>query len=229
MNPMRGRVGVALSLWRRGIYDPFVLLNALELRRLLIGLPAVLDVGCGNASPLQDLQPAEAVGLDGYAPSLEAAKAAHTHSRFVLGDIRHLPEHFKTGEFDACIALDVIEHLPKEDGLKLIRDMESVARGRIIFLTPNGFLPQKHQTLDDLQEHLSGWSAEEMRGLGFTVIGLLGPKSLRGEFHRLKRSPRIFWVLVALVRHFTRTRSHPDEAAAILCYRDVDPGRPPRA
>ena len=201
--------------------DPFMLLNVLEFRSLLEGCESVLDVGCGNASPIQYLGIPNATGIDGYQPAIDAATAASTHSNFRLGDIRDLPSVFPKKSFDACIALDVIEHLPKEDGFTLIRSMEAVAKKRIIFLTPNGFLPQTRQETGDLQEHLSGWSASEMRGLGFKVLGLLGPKSLRGEFHRIKRSPRFFWGLVSLASQLSVTRSNPDNAAAILCWKDL--------
>jgi SAM-dependent methyltransferase len=217
---MRGRLAVALNLWRRGIFDPFVLLNALEIRRCLVGCESVVDVGCGNASPLQDIKPGKAIGIDGYQPSLETARLNGTHTEFILGDIRQLSTLCTPGQYHACIALDVIEHLPKTDGYKLIRDMELIASRRVVFLTPNGFLPQRHRERDDLQEHLSGWTADEMRELGYSAIGLLGPKSLRGEFHQLKRSPKWFWFLVALVWHFVRTRGVPQEAAAILCWKD---------
>lgn len=218
---MRGRVKLISRTISAGLFDPFMLLNILEFRALLSGSESVLDVGCGNASPIQYLGISNSTGIDGYQPAIEAAKAAKTHSKFEMGDIRNLTNVFPKKSFDACIALDVIEHLPKEDGFKLIESMQAVAKKRIIFLTPNGFLPQTRQESGDLQEHLSGWSASEMRQLGFQVVGLLGPKSLRGEFHRIKRSPRWFWGLVSLFNQITVTRSNPENAAAILCWKDL--------
>jgi len=212
---------ICANLVKRGMFDPFMMLNVLEIRTLLSDCPRVLDVGCGLASPLQYLGLEGSVGIDGYEPAIATARKAATHSEFVIGDIRQLPTVFQKKQFDACIALDVIEHLPKEDGFQLIRSMESVAKKRIIFLTPNGFLPQRHQERDDLQEHLSGWEATEMQQLGFSVIGMLGPKSLRGEFHVLKRQPRAFWALYSLFKQLTFTRRHPQSAAAILCYKDL--------
>ena len=212
---------ICTNLAKRGLFDPFMMLNVLEIRSLLAHCPRVLDVGCGLASPLQYLGLEGSVGIDGYEPAIATARKSGTHSDFMIGDIRQLSSVFSAKQFDACIALDVIEHLPKADGFALIRSMESVAKKRIIFLTPNGFLPQRHQERDDLQEHLSGWDASEMQQLGFTVIGMLGPKSLRGEFHVLKRQPRPFWALYSLLRQLTFTRSHPQTAAAILCYKDL--------
>ncbi len=218
---MRSRTAIIRHLWKEGIYDPFVLLNVLELRRLLQGCSHVLDVGCGYLSPLRFLGLEHSVGIDGYAPDLEKAKNRQTHKEFVLGDIRELPQKFKSKQFDACVALDVIEHLPKEDGYKLIESMQAVAKRRIIFLTPNGFLPQRSQERDDLQQHLSGWSADEMAKLGFEVVGMLGPKSYRGEFHRLKKTPRLFWAVMSLIQQLLVTRGNPAGAAAILCSKEL--------
>lgn len=218
---MRGRFSILIQLALQGVKDPFVALNVLELRSLLLGQNRVLDVGCGNASPLQYLGLKSSVGIDGYPPAIEAAKKAGTHSEFRLGDIRELTKVFAPGEFTASVALDVIEHLPKPDGYELIRSMSSVSSRRVIFLTPNGFLPQHRQEKDDLQEHLSGWAADEMKQLGFQVIGMLGPKKLRGEFHRIRRQPRSLWALVSLIQQLTYTRRHPESAAAILCYKDL--------
>ena len=70
----------------------------------------------------------------------------------------NLTDIFARNNSNACVALDVIEHLVKPDGIKLMRDMETIAAKKVIFFTPCGFLPQHHTTNDDLQEHLSGWS-----------------------------------------------------------------------
>jgi len=86
--------------------------------------------------------------------------------------------------------------------------------------TPTGFLPQRHTESDDLHVHLSGWEPEEMRRYGYRVVGVLGPKSLRGEWHHLKRRPKAFWGLISLLGHFTSTRRNPELAAAILCVKE---------
>ena len=192
----------------------------LGIRSALKGCNSVLDVGCGPKSPLQVLGFESLAGIEGYAPAYEAAKSAKTHDELVLGDIRFLEQYFKPSSFDACVALDVIEHLTKEDGLKLMASMEKIASRKTLFFTPNGFLPQRHGDDDDLQLHLSGWEAREMRKQGYRVFGSLGPKILRGEGHQLKYRPRAFWAGTSLVGHFLFTRWLPEYAAAILCVKE---------
>ena len=192
----------------------------LGIRSALEGCKRVLDVGCGSASPMQALGIGHLAGIEGYAPAYESAKSAKTHDELVLGDIRNLEQYFKPGSFDACVALDVIEHLTKEDGLKLMASMEKIAARKTVFFTPNGFLPQRNAENDDLQLHLSGWEAWEMRKHGYRVIGSLGPKILRGEGHQLKYRPRAFWAAMSLAGHCLFTRWLPEYAAAILCVKE---------
>lgn len=208
-----------LTFWRnfRINPDPCQMLVRLELRRAFLDCSSVLDVGCGKNSPLQFYAIKQLVGLEGYGPDAEAAQQMNTHDQIIVGDVRNLPEYFHRNQFDACVALDVIEHLSKPDGLKMLSDMEMLSTKKVIIFTPNGFLPQTHKEHSDLQEHLSGWRAAEMRAQGYKVIGLLGPKSLRGEYHGLKRKPKFFWAFIALLCHLFWTRNHPEKAAAILC------------
>ena len=181
---------------------------------------SVLDVGCGNNSPMAYMDCPETLGLDGYAPSLEEARASGTHNEFLLGDVRRMESLLGGRRFDACVALDVIEHLPKEDGWRMLEQMEKVALQKVIIFTPNGFLPQRSRN-GDLQEHLSGWTADEMRSKGYSVYGALGPKAYRGEYHAIVRRPRSFWAIASLVQQYTRTRNHPEESAAILCVKTL--------
>ena len=102
----------------------------------------------------------------------------------------------------------------------MLDDLERLATRRVVIFTPNGFVPQ-HSHDGDLQEHLSGWTAEEMRGRGYRVYGMFGPRFLRGEYHHIKYRPQAFWVVVALLAHYGRTRRHPETAAAIYCVKEL--------
>ena len=54
-----------------------------ELRRSLRDCQSVLDVGCGNASPLRTLRVAHLVGLEGFEPACQEAQAKATHDEVV--------------------------------------------------------------------------------------------------------------------------------------------------
>ena len=204
--------------------DPAEIVVKLALRKALLGCESVLDVGCGSSSTMRQLGVSHPVGIEGYKPAVDRAKQLNTHDDMILGDVRELGRHFRPGQFDACVAFDVIEHLEKPDGIKLMRDMEKIAAKKVVFFTPCGFLPQRHAANDDLQEHLSGWEPAEMNNYGYTVTGLLGPRKYRGEYHAIKGRPRIFWGVISLLGHFLWTRNRPEKAAAILCVKDLAGG-----
>lgn len=201
--------------------DAGSILVTLALRDMLKDCENVLDVGCGTSPLLRTLGVKKATGFEGYQPDFEEAKRRNTQDEIVYGDAKNLTSHFAPKQFDACIAMDVIEHFTKDAGLKLMKDMESLAKKKVIFFTPNGFLPQRNAANDDLQAHFSGWEVDEMRRFGYDVMGQLGPKTLRGEWHALKRKPAIFWGVVSLVQQVTWVHGQPEKAAAILCAKDM--------
>jgi SAM-dependent methyltransferase len=200
--------------------NPFLFCLVSEIRSALAGCKNVLDVGCGSTSPMRFVVNAHATGLDGYGPALEEARRNRTHNDFVLGDVKRIPDLFPNRRFDACIALDVIEHLEKQDGWLLLDHMERLATRRVVIFTPNGFIPQKSKD-GDLQEHLSGWTAEDLRSRGYRVFGMSGPKSLRGEYHRIRYRPRPLWVVISILCHYSHTRSHAEKSAAIFCVKEL--------
>jgi len=94
-------------LWPELRTNPSLLMLLRELRSTLRGCRTVLDVGCGNTSPLRFLPSLLLTGVDGYAPALEEARKNRTHDEYLLGgDVTHLGALFPDRRFDACVALD---------------------------------------------------------------------------------------------------------------------------
>jgi len=201
---------------------PASLVLVLELKKSLRGCQTVLDLGCGCNSPARFLpQDSKLVGMDGYAPDLEQARRRSTHDELIQGDIREAVGLLGGRRFDACIAMDVIEHLTKEDGWKMLKAMEQIATKRVVIFTPNGFVPQFSND-GDLQQHLSGWEIEEMRNRGYQVLGMHGPRSLRGEKAVLKYRPQAIWGGVSVFCHYAYTRQYPQSAFSIFCLKKMD-------
>lgn len=181
----------------------------------------LLDVGCGDNSPVQFLSDRlQTVGVDLFEPSIEKSKAKDIHSDYVKIDVLEIENYFGKNTFDVVLASDLIEHITKEDGENLISQMENIARDKVIIFTPNGFLPQGEIDKNPWQVHRSGWHAEEMRKKGYTVYGINGHKSLRGEYSRIKYRPKLFWrVLSDFTQLFLKNR--PDTAFQILCVKEL--------
>lgn len=174
-----------------------------RLESTLRNSESILDLGCGYDSPITKLpKKIYTVGMDIYKPTIHESKRKKIHSRYVIDNVLSADEHFKPKSFDSVVALDLIEHLTKKEGLILIKKMENIARKNIIIMTPNGFTDQDAYDKNPYQVHKSGWSANEFNKLGFEVRGMRGLKFLRGDYASLKYRPWIFWGIVATVSEY---------------------------
>lgn len=160
------------------------------------------------------------VGVDLHEPSLKKAKELNTHHSFVKSDVISYLKSAPDSSFDAVMALDLIEHLEKEEGLDLLKEMERVASKKAILFTPNGFVPQSSYDNNPWQVHKSGWGYEEMKEKGYSIIGIAGHKSIRGERALIYRKPRFFWKLLS---HGSQLFTYhlPRYAFALLCVKTL--------
>ena len=193
----------------------------MELGKVVGNVDTLLDVGCGDDSPVQFLSPdIYKVGVDIFEPSIKASKKKNIHSDYVKLNVLAIGDYFEESSFDCAVATDLIEHLNKKDGYELIRQMEKVSRKRIVLFTPNGFLEQGEYNQNPWQIHHSGWTPEEMEEMGFKVYGINGMKNLRGEYSRIKYRPYLFFRLLSDVTQFY-TKNRPEHAFQILCVKDL--------
>jgi len=168
------------------------------LTRELRGCESVLDVGCGSWSPLAKVKKTfYTEGLDIHRSSLEKIKRLKIHDKYRLGDVRKITKLYKPKSFDTVIALDLIEHLSKKEGLRLLGDMEKIARKKVILLTPNGFTKQDPLGGNLHQIHHSGWLSADFQKKGYQVYGMRGLKFIRGECATIRFKPWFFWGLAS--------------------------------
>ena len=109
-------------------YIPFSALNTVW-RKLDKSSKTILDVGCGKGEPMAFINRHgrfKAVGIDIFRPYLVEARRKGVYHDLILGDVRFLP--FKDKSFDAVICMEVLEHLEKEDGEKLLLELERVVK-----------------------------------------------------------------------------------------------------
>lgn len=192
------------------------------LRPEIVGhCETLLDVGCGESSPVRQFtrEVKYSVGVDSHQPSIDRSRAAFIHTDYRCRNILEIGKEFAPRSFDCVIALDVIEHLTKEDGLRLLDAMESIARRRVVIFTPNGFLPQPAEADNPHQLHVSGWTPDAMRARGYRVIGVGGWRPLRGPYALPRRPKFLTERLSLLTERFLETR--PERALQILCVKDV--------
>jgi SAM-dependent methyltransferase len=181
------------------------------LEKELADCKSVLDLGCGPSSPLQYCKNIDySIGVEAFLPYLEESKRKKIHSEYSDRRIEELD--FPENSFDAVIMIEVLEHLPEELGLKILKKAEGWARKKVIVSSPNGFIAQKEVDENPLQKHLSGWDYSKMKKLGYRSSGLAGLRFLRQEVQNdtmgddfmtsIKFWPKPFWFVVATISQF---------------------------
>jgi SAM-dependent methyltransferase len=193
-------------LYHSALFERLFPTTVYLLKKEMAGCRSVLDLGCGPSSPLQYCQNIKySVGVEPYTPYYKIAKAKNIHTKHLHCKIENLK--FAPKSFDAVILIEVLEHLTKESGIKILEESERWAKKKVIVTTPNGFVPQKGLDDNPLQKHLSGWAPKEMASLGYQVRGLSGFKYLRSNEEKcimgddltasIKYSPKLFWFIIA--------------------------------
>jgi len=130
----------------------------------------VLDVACGLSLKSKFIDAKIRVGVDIYEPYFDHIESDVPYV-VIKYDVRKLEEIFLPNSFDLVIAIDIIEHLEKHEGLSLIKQCEEIAKKAVIVETPNGYI---YQNIDILgfgghtwQTHRSGWEVRELQDLGY--------------------------------------------------------------
>lgn len=189
----------------------------IELEKAVGECRSLLDLGCGSSSPIKSFsKKLYCMGVDSFEPSIEKSKKEKIHNDYCKIDVLDIDKKFTPGSFDCVAALDLIEHLTKEEGARLIEMIEIIARKKVIIFTPNGFLLQREGDDNPRQVHKSGWSVEEMKKRGYDVIGINGWKQLRGERTSVRFWPKYFWLFISDMTQFF-VKNKPDKACQILC------------
>lgn len=136
-----------------------------------------LDVGCGTGEVMQVLNLHETkiyrVGIDIFRPSLERCHKNRTYDEVILCDIRHLP--FRNKSFDVAYCVEVIEHLPKVYGYRLIEELEKLSKKQVLFNLPVGNETPQGRLWDGniYQLHRSCWMVDDFRKKGYRVRGMM--------------------------------------------------------
>lgn len=143
---------------------------------------SILDVGCGQGFPMKMIKFRMnfkySVGVDLFKPYIEIGKKSKIHNYYVIKDVRKMK--FENKSFDVVIALQILEHLKKEEAWKVLRKIEKIAKKQVIITTPIGKMYHPAVDNNKLQLHLSGFYPIEFEKRGYKIIKF-GRKEILGE------------------------------------------------
>ena len=147
----------------------------------------ILDVGCGwgkwgflakkyfycTREGNQFTEPVVA-GIDMHYRSLHRLNFHRIYDLLIYGNAVRLP--FKNRSFDTILALELIEHLTKEQGHIALLEFERIAKKCIIISTPNVKCLRKGLStmhgFNKYEAHLSWWEPKDFRRLGYRCLGM---------------------------------------------------------
>jgi hypothetical protein len=152
--------------------------NSIDLRNILMHYRRqhVLNVGIGSGlsglgSQLPFFRFKHLENIDIHEPYIETAKSLIWDAEKVTFrniDVRNV----NIDEYDSVLMFDVIEHLPKEDAIEILKKIKN---GVLFVPIETVFRPNDTDVAS--QEHLSAWTESDFVDLGFRT-------KLLPDFHR---------------------------------------------
>ena len=199
---------------------------AAEIIRLLTfkSTVSILDLGYGSGRHWNGITLPCSVSLTVIDASEDWVKAnvSPRPNTILIGVMPPVLNDLEDSSFDIVIAYDLIEHLPKHEGVLLVYHMQRLAKSMAFLYTPNGFVWQPPSDDNPYNAHLSGWSVGELKALGWSsfqghggnryLVGPYGVGKFRSKnmllqnlltvLHTLSNcSPKLSFGISATIRH----------------------------
>lgn len=143
------------------------------IKKHILKTDILLDIGAG-VRPQCYFEPKVHICIEPFKEYRDIIKPLfpnNSYPIFIRTDALTALKTFDDNSVDSIFMLDLIEHLEKTEGKKLIKEADRVARKQIVIFTPYGFYPQHYSDLNDkdgwgltgteLQTHKSGWKPKD--------------------------------------------------------------------
>lgn len=200
----------------------------------------VLDLGPGIC-PQPFIKPRVHICVDAHRPYLEHLNQKLGKNRnYVLINAKwdQLIAMLPDKSVDTVVALDFIEHLEKQDGLKMLGEAERVARQQIVVGTPQGFYQQSYDDPNKpdrwgmdggyWQTHRSGWDFEDF-GDSWDIVCCPDFLTLDEDGQPMEKPVGAIWAVRDLSHDPVRTDQAFGRTAFEVLRKIVKQGLPPIA
>lgn len=135
------------------------------LARIYLESAELFDIEPGNVRYRpHHLRRLRVEGIEGFAAYCNPIHD-FIYDRLHIGDALTLLRKIPSGTFDAVLAINILEHFTKEDGVTLLRELIRVSRHGLLVSTPKIFIPQDIEA-NPLENHRSHWKDSDLRSQG---------------------------------------------------------------
>lgn len=199
------------------------------LRRSIGDADTILDLGCEHGELMELLsyeKDWKITGVDIFKKNADIALQRQKFVKVFVGDIVAISKKLIKGKkkYDVVFCSQVIEHLDRKKGEELLKIAGKLAKKRIIFGTPRGFMEQPAIFLGDNphQVHKSGWSVEDFKVRGYKVYGI-GFSPIWAECGFARNTNEMYFIFLTLLGFFLSPIVYffPNIGAGILCIKDI--------
>ncbi len=148
----------------------------------------VLDVGSGEGRLWSRLAPdvrrrLQITGVDADPMWRDPEQRRLFVESIIQGSAPDVLSTIESESFDVVTAYDLIEHMDRSSGYRLLYEMERIARRRCLVFTPNGMVWQPPAPNNPFNAHVSGWYPRDFVDFGWrTVYGCVGLRSNYGPY-----------------------------------------------
>jgi hypothetical protein len=224
---LRGKVLLSLVGWAMRAF-PWASYLGMVYSAIDPSCRVVIDMGCGRGAVMNSLRQIDGgrrlgycVGLDLSLQSVSIAKPSYDD--ILVADVRSPP--FRERSAGTVLCLDVIEHLDKSEGRKVIDLMETIARGTCVFFTPVGPNEQPATPDNPYQEHKSSWFPSDFESRGYIVRGARGVRAIYVAGCRYRWNGKALRPLLHLVRFISKVFIYmlPSLSYQMLCVKRIAP------
>lgn len=180
-----------------------------EVKKKIKPVKIILDIGCG-IRPQNLIQPVVHICCEPFGQYIaylqrEIVRKSSCYFILLKAKWEEIIGIIPVKAVDSIFLLDVIEHLDKEKGLKLLELTEKIARQQIVIFTPLGFFPQEHPDGKDVwgyeggswQTHRSGWLPEDF-DQSWKIYACKDFHRIDNMQNKLKKPIGAFWAIKTL-------------------------------
>lgn len=163
----------------------------------------ILDLGAGGAQyyegeTFRSIEFTVSVDLlDAFPHDGKLNPPESVSTQRILGVVPEDLKKIPSDKYDLVVAFDLIEHLSRENGYKLLYEVDRISKFASLIFTPNGFVWQPPTEKNSFDAHLSGWTPSELRRMGWSKQkGHGGSKRMRGPYGEPKVDIKPFMIRI---------------------------------